>query len=47
MFEGVFVADEDGLSESHEFYKHLPAGIFGSKKPRSAEAVCVVILCVS
>ena len=35
-------ADEEGLSESHEFYKNLPAGIFGSKKPKSAEAVAIM-----
>lgn len=36
----VCLADEEGLSEAHEFYKNIPAGIFGSKKPKSAEAVC-------
>jgi gelsolin len=30
--------DEQGLSENHEFYKKLPAGLFGSKKPKSADA---------
>lgn len=34
-------ADEEGLSEAHEFYKNIPTGIFGSKKPKSAEAVCI------
>ena len=34
-------ADEEGVSESHPFYKNIPAGIFGSKKPKSAEEVAM------
>lgn len=37
--------DEAGLDESHAFYKNIPAGIFGSKKPRSAEEVYKWINC--
>jgi gelsolin len=34
----VETVEEEGLSESHEFYRNIPAGMFRSKKPRSAEA---------
>jgi len=33
----VETLEEEGLEESHPFYKNIPPGIFGSKKPRSAE----------
>lgn len=29
--------DEEGLAESHVFYKNIPPGFFGSKKPRRAD----------
>ena len=31
--------EEEGLEESHPFYKNIPKGIFGSTKPKSAEQV--------
>ena len=43
-FYMLYFADEEGLSESHEFYKNIPTGIFGSKKPRSAEEVKNIVL---
>ena len=30
------------VDESHVFYKNVPPGFLGSKKPKSAERVCVV-----
>ena len=37
--KNIIITDEEGLDQSHEFYKNIPTGIFGSKKPRSAEEV--------
>ena len=45
--KNVIITEEEGVDQSHEFYKNIPTGIFGSKKPRSAEEVYYITVAVT